>query len=76
MFSIFPFFSGLSRFLTKGITLIVSLVLSSITIVVGMVARNPVVLGICLAVAGFFILRLLGKRRASPGSVGYVSYDE
>ncbi|MEN9251741.1 MAG: TMEM43 family protein [Thermostichales cyanobacterium HHBFW_bins_127] len=75
MFSIFPFLSGLSRFLTKGITLIVSLVLSSITIVVGMVARNPVVLGICLAVAGFFILRLLGKRRASPGSVGYVSYD-
>jgi len=65
LLSIFPFLSGLNRFLVGGVTFIVSVVLTGITIVVSMVVHHPLALVISIGVAGFLILRVL-RRRPTP----------
>ncbi len=62
MLSIFPFLSGLGRFMTRVVTFFIALVLTGTTILVSSIVHNPVVLLLCLGVAGVFILNVLGRR--------------
>ncbi len=62
MLSIFPFLSGLGRFMTRVVTFFIALVLTGTTILVSLMVHNPVVLLLCLGVAGAFILNVLGRR--------------